>query len=103
MTSGRTAVVGPQRLVLAGRVDVNRARELHQEVRALFDQGRDVSVDWSQVEAFDAAGLQILIALQLAMEATGQRLDVTAPPPPVARTLALAGLTHFFSGQAIEP
>jgi anti-anti-sigma factor len=103
MTSGRDAAPGAPRLVIAGRVDINRARALHQEVCALWDQGRDLTIDWSGVELLDAAGLQILLALQLAMQAAGRRLTTSAPSAAVARTLALAGLTHFFSGEAALP
>lgn len=104
MASGRIAAAGgAHRLVLAGRVDVNRARTLHQEVCAVYDLGGDVSIDWSEIEALDAAALQILLALHVAMRAAGRRLDASPPSAAVTRTLALAGLTHLFAGEAPAP
>jgi anti-anti-sigma factor len=91
------------RLVLEGRVDINRARALHQEVRALHDLAHDVCLDWGGVEALDAAGLQILLAFCVAMRASGLVLETGAPSPAVAQTLALAGLTTFFSGETAAP
>jgi anti-anti-sigma factor len=84
-------------------VDINRARAVHQEICALWDLGRDLTVDWSEVELLDAAGLQVLLALALAMQAAGRRLTLSAPSAAVAQTLALAGLTHVFSGEAALP
>jgi anti-anti-sigma factor len=103
MPSGRDAATSAPRLVIAGRVDINRARALHQEVCALWDQGRELSIDWSEVEVLDAAGLQILLALHVAMKAAERRLTVSAPSAAVAQTLALAGLTQVFSEEAALP
>ena len=92
-----------QRLVLTGRVDVSRARALHLEARALHDLGSDVSVEWSEVEALDAAALQILLALDRALRAAGRRLRVSPPSEAVSQTLALTGLAQYFAAEAAAP
>lgn len=104
MSPGRDADnMAARVLKLAGRVDVNQARSLHQEVMALHDQGHDVMVDWTQVTALDAAALQILLAFKLALQAAGRRLDVTEPSAAVVQSLALAGVSEIFSRGKASP
>jgi anti-anti-sigma factor len=91
------------RLVLTGRVDVNRARALHQEVCALCERGGEILIDWCAVDLLDSAALQLLLALDRAARSAGIALVATRPSPAVARTLALAGLQRLFAGEVPSP
>ena len=75
----------------AGAADVSRARELFEQARACVAASHDVVVQCDALERIDASALQILLALQRAIETSGGRFRLAGLPPPITASLSRAG------------
>lgn len=56
-----------------------------------------LTLDLSAVEAFDSAGVQLLLATRASMAERGQPLMLHAPAPPVTQALQVFGLQQMLS------
>ncbi len=95
--SGTTAAVtvhpeGGAALTLSGNVTILVADQLVASAREAAEHG-DVTVDLSEVEHVDTAGLQVLLALRKTLHSRARRLVLRRVPEGVARFLAVSGLS----------
>ena len=89
---------------LAGVVDAGAAIPLHQNARELAGARKPVVIELSAAERLDASALQILLALQKAMTASGKTLSVAATPPQIRNYLEIAGVSGLLlEGSAGAP
>jgi anti-anti-sigma factor len=83
---------GRQELKLLGDINVSLSADLHRECVQIAHRGQDAIVDCEAVESFDAAALQILVALQEALSSHGRSLQLSKPSREVQEMIGLAGL-----------
>ena len=75
---------GAVSVALRGRVTVNNAQELLNEIAAsLPTGGRDLSLDLSEVEYFDSGGGAVIIRLRQQVEAGGGHLHIASSTPDI--------------------
>lgn len=86
-----------------GVVDVSRARELLDHAKACLVDSRDVVVRCDALERIDASGLQILLAMRCAVEASGGRLRLAGLPAPIAASLLRAGASALAATERTAP
>lgn len=72
----------------AGELTIRTAAGLRDELQQAIDEGCS-AVDLSRVEAFDSAGVQLLVAARAAVAALGGRLDLRGATEPVRSLVAL--------------
>ncbi len=83
---------------LTGSVDITRIDELLLLVRRLADEDATlISIDCTAVTRFDGAAMQLLIALQRSLTASGRSLVLCGVTAPVMRILASAGMDLLFA------
>lgn len=80
------------RLLLRGRVTVSAAARLHRAALELVARPGRATVDCSEVSQLDVSAIQILMCLDRALAARGQRGALTGLPPAVGADFALLGL-----------
>lgn len=61
-------------------------------LQTLTDDGPDLWLDLSHIEACDSAGVQLLLALQRSAQQRGRSLRITEPSEPVRQALTTYGL-----------
>jgi anti-anti-sigma factor len=83
---------GKPLLVLKGAVDIRAVQEFARAVCDLSQRAEDVSVCCEQVEHFDAAALQLLLALKKALALKGKKIEIVAKSPHVERLFEWAAL-----------
>lgn len=83
---------GSLRLVLAGRLTVADAAQLHRIARDLSGRGTDLTICCAAVEYLDASAIQLVLALGRALTTRGRRCDVTGVTGPLANLFRLVGL-----------
>lgn len=82
----------PHGIVVAGEIDAHTAALLREQLIPGPLDG-DVRVDVSQVTFLDSSGLRVILEAHQALQREVRRLILVAPSRPVARVLAIAGLT----------
>jgi anti-sigma B factor antagonist len=84
-------------VALRGEVDLATAPLLERELsRGAVREARAVLVDLERVAFMDLTGLRPLLSFVLPSR-PGQRVAITAGPPPVQRLLELSGLRRHFT------
>jgi len=85
-----------------GRLDLEHAAEAHAELQRACDGSQPVSLDLSEVERIDGAGLAVLACLADRCLQASSDIRLTAASEPVERWLALTRLDALFAsaGQA---
>jgi anti-sigma B factor antagonist len=84
-------------VALRGEVDLATAPLLERELSlGAVRDARAVLVDLERVAFMDLTGLRPLLSLVLPSR-PGQRVAITAGPPPVQRLLELSGLRRHFT------
>jgi anti-sigma B factor antagonist len=84
-------------VALRGEIDLATAPLLERELSlGSVQDARAVLVDLERVAFMDLTGLRPLLSLVLASR-PGQRVAITAGPPPVQRLLELSGLGRHFN------
>lgn len=84
-------------ICLSGTLDVSRARELHSIALQLAEAGTDVAIDCTEVCRMDTSAVQILAALRIALERTGNSCAVVNLQPDVREHLTTVGLITAIS------
>jgi anti-anti-sigma factor len=77
---------------LNGALDVNTVDEVRRILLEYLEQHDSVVVDLSLVECCDAAGAQLLIALEKSAESAGKSLSILSISKPVVRDCADIGI-----------
>lgn len=86
-------------LRVTGEMTIYRASELARHLLArLAKKPAAARLDLSEVTEIDTAGLQIILMLNRATAATGNRLVIVRPSNCVSEVLALCNLTHLQAG-----
>ena len=93
----RQAGEGLTELELSGEVNVFSAAQLHEEAMRLADQGCEVLVAAEQLTGLDAAIVQVLLALKMALGRQGRRLQFRGVTEELGETLRIAGLESCLS------
>jgi ABC-type transporter Mla MlaB component len=90
--------------VLRGSVDITCVGELLAEARQHFDRGAPVvEANCHELTRLDAAALQVLLALERALQATERRLTLHDVPPAVAELLRRVGASALVSPLSPPP
>lgn len=79
-------------LELAGALDINTADEMRGVLLEYLRQHTDIAVDLSRVESCDAAGAQLLIALEKSAESAGKPFSIFAISDSFVRDYADIGI-----------
>jgi anti-anti-sigma factor len=80
-------------LNIAGEQTIRTVDELHKALTEYLDRGPDVVLDLSEVEACDAAALQLVYALRQSAAERKQRFHLKAVSQAVCDTAAALGLS----------
>jgi anti-anti-sigma factor len=88
---------GQNRLILRGTLDAYLAGDLHRCAIDLFESGRDVTLDLSEVDSMDVSIMQILLALRGDLVSAGRTLAVSAAGANAARSLRMGGMADIFA------
>ena len=83
---------GEVSLELKGALDINTVDEVRKILLENLAQHDSVAVDLSLVEGCDAAGAQLLIALEKSAESAGKSLSILSVSKPFARDCADIGI-----------
>ena len=86
-------------ICMEGDLTIHAAAPACETLRAaLAAAAGDVVLDLSQVQAFDSAGAQLLVAVQRTLAARGRVLRLADPAAPVVEALATLGLHGLLPG-----
>jgi anti-sigma B factor antagonist len=86
-------------LALSGELDVVSAPVLEQRLReALAEPGAHVTLDLSDLEFVDSAGVSVLIKAKQEAESRGRTLVLARATEQVHRVFALVGLADWLTG-----
>lgn len=85
------------RIAIKGEFNIYTAAEMKDTLLAALLTNEEIVLDLSEVEEFDAAGLQLLIMAKQGAKALGRVLKITGHTPAVLDILNLSGLTDFLS------
>ncbi len=103
MIQGRQAADGWFELDLQGEIDVSSAAQLHQEAVRVVESRQNVRVNCEQLQSFDAAILQILVAFRESLAAYGLSCEFSSFPEPTLVALRLTGLAGLLGGNGQPP
>jgi anti-anti-sigma factor len=78
---------------LTGALDINTVDEVRKILLAHLEQNTSIVVDLSSVASCDAAGAQLLLALEKSAESAGKPFVVLATSEGFARDCANLGIT----------
>jgi anti-anti-sigma factor len=85
-------------LVLRGELDVSSAPALRQAGQALtYAAGQELVLDLSELTYCDSSGISAFIALRRHTDTCGAGFALASPSPSICRTLAVIGLSDFFT------
>ena len=85
-------------LALSGELDVVSAPELEQHLNdALAEPQAHVTLDLSELEFVDSAGVSVLIKAKQDAESNGRTLVLARPTEQVQRVFALVGLADWLA------
>lgn len=83
----------PHALRLDGELTIPQATAVRDRLLAVLDTAPDgLALDLGAVEAFDSAGLQLLLATRHSLAERGLALTISACSTPVAEALRVYGL-----------
>ena len=86
-------------LALSGELDVVSAPALEQHLNeALSEPGAHVTLDLSDLQFVDSAGVSVLIKAKQDAESNGRTLVLGRPTEQVHRVFALVGLADWLTG-----
>lgn len=85
---------------IEGEMTIYRAAELRTALLAALGEGGDLLLELDAVDAFDSAGVQLLLAARRSARAAGRTLRLVAPSAGVTQVLATLGLATAFEVQA---
>jgi phospholipid transport system transporter-binding protein len=88
-----TATALPQRIELAGNLDIGRAAELRTPLVEALEATHALELELSRVERADTAGLQLLLALARSARERGIAIRWSAPSKPLVETAQRLGLS----------
>ena len=81
----------------AGRLDTVTSTRLKEEIAAHPIQGRDLELDFSNVEYISSAGLRLLVALQKQVKADGHSVTIRSINAVVREVFRVSGFNKSFT------
>jgi anti-anti-sigma factor len=78
---------------LAGTLDINHTEELRSALLSELNALPELVLDLSAVNGCDAAGLQVLCALQKSAQGSGKTFRISEPSNAMRECSAIAGLS----------
>jgi anti-anti-sigma factor len=78
---------------LTGALDINTVEDVRKVLLTHLKQHSSIAIDLSSVESCDAAGAQLLLALEKSAECAGKPFTVLAVSEALARDCANLGIT----------
>jgi ABC-type transporter Mla MlaB component len=94
-------------LRLPAELSIYTAASLHPQwlawVSQVPEEGGDVCVDGSPVDVVDAAGVQLLLALQHSLTVRGCMLKIGEPSHPLQQACAALGLATWLNERQALP
>ncbi|MGZ5009144.1 MAG: STAS domain-containing protein [Methylobacter sp.] len=88
--------IPPGAIAITGELTIYAVLELKTALLAGLSANQELELDLSGVSEFDAAGLQLLVAIKQEAAATGKILRFTRHSPVVVELLDLSDLAGFF-------
>ena len=102
-----TVLAGPcnghPTLALQGELTIFTVTQAHQEILALWAGAPAFSLDLSELEELDSAGVQLLAWLKREAAGRGQTLAFLGHSPVVVEALDLLGITRAFGDAILLP
>jgi anti-anti-sigma regulatory factor len=86
-------------IVVRGQAPLAEAEVLLAHARAAILAGRDIQLDLRDAEHLHAGVLQVLIAFERAAKKRGLKFELVGQSESARRTLALAGLASWPTGE----
>ncbi len=77
-------------VALAGRLSINEAEAIRDDLRRALAACRRLTVDTSGLETVDSAGLQLLISARRSAERAGKTFRLAGPPQGAFRAALMA-------------
>jgi anti-anti-sigma factor len=91
-------------VTLSGRLDMNSAGPLEQQLEGRIDGGdRRLALDMSGLDYLSSAGLRALLVAARRLQEVQGTLALVGLRGPVKEVLEIAGLTNVFPNYASEP
>jgi len=88
-------------LELAGVLDINSVAEVRKALLEHVEQHARISLDLSRIQSFDAAGVQLLLAMQRSAEAVGKPFAVVSGTDVFTMTCEALGISRTQFVEAI--
>ncbi len=77
---------------LNGALNIWEAADIWRQLRGLLLSPEPLTLDLTQVEACDGAGIQIICQIQHAIRQRGKRVEISGLSEPVQAAMAQAGI-----------
>uniref|UniRef100_UPI003FD73FFF STAS domain-containing protein n=1 Tax=Salmonella enterica TaxID=28901 RepID=UPI003FD73FFF len=87
------------RIVISGEMTIFSALDWRERLLAAIAQPGDLELDLSSVSEIDAAGIQLLVSLQLEAKAEGRQLRVVRAGERVVEAFTFCRLLDFLGEQ----
>lgn len=101
--AGKKSVKGmPQTTIACGdSLDISGVGELHRQLSKVLKDGQAVTLDASQVQRADAAGLQLLAAFCQTARSRGVTVTWRQPPEVFNQSACLLGLDDMLAVNSV--
>ena len=91
-------------VVLRGDVDMATVDQVERAAWDLVDAGHaTLTVDMSGVSFCDSAGINALVRIKKACNASGGQFAVSSPQPQILHVIAVSGLTEYLGVTPATP
>lgn len=98
------ATVAPQLLVLGPDLTIVQAADVHLRLLELLEgMAGDLQLDLSEIQEFDSAGLQLLLALRVSLRERELGLQLLRPSEVVLAALQCFGLNAELNSVSQRP
>lgn len=97
MTINKTHENGKSTFALEGRLDTTTAPQLQGELIPVFDEEKEVILDFSQLAYVSSAGLRVLLIGQKTAKAKGASMTVTGVSEEIMEVLEMTGFADILT------
>lgn len=99
MTINKTQENGKLTLALAGRLDTTTAPQLQDALVPMFDEVKEVILDFTELAYVSSAGLRVLLIGQKTAKAKGSPMTVTGVSEEIMEVLDMTGFADILTIQ----
>ena len=97
MTIGKTIENGKLTLALEGKLSVSTAPQLQEMLIPVFDEAKEVVLDFTKLAYVSSAGLRVLLIGYETAQAKGAKMTVSGVSDEIMDTLEITGFTNFLT------